>query len=530
MKPNLTFALVTTLTALALLGCSRNDDHGHANPHPLGQSGDRSRETGAQALAPVSITHFSDRTELFVEFTPLHVAGESTFAAHLTRLADFKPVTAGALSVILAGGDAPEERFEVSDIDSPGIFKPTVIPANAGVRTLRIVLASPEVNATHDLGNVTVFADEADARKAHPPAPAASSGIRFLKEQQWQSEFATARVGTKVIRLTVPATAVLRAPANEITQITAPTAGQLVATGAVFPHVGMRVVRGQVLATITPRLAADVDVSTLRLDADRARLKLGHAERERTRLEALLKEEAIPERRAIGARNDEQVAQAEVYAAERRLSPFARGTNEGGVVIRAPIEGTIAEVSVVAGAFLNDGQSLFVIANTARLWLEARVAEADIARITNPRGAWMYVPGRDEPIALQVGKGTRLVGFGTVLDPVTRTVPLILEFANPSSGLRIGMSVRADLWGDAARESIAVPADAIVDEGGQSVVYVQTGGESFERRPIRSGTREGAWIELHEGVKPGERIVTRGAYSVRLAATAPAAAGGGHTH
>lgn len=529
MSTRLLFAPAMMFAALVLMGCSRHED-GHAHPHPPGQSGNHAHESAAPALETLSITHFSDRTELFVEFAPLFVAGESTFAAHLTGLADFKPVSAGALTVILAGGNAPEERFEVTGVDSPGIFKPTVIPAHAGERTLRIELASPELNAIHDLGKVNVYVDEATARKAHPPTPAAGGGIRFLKEQQWQLDFATAPLSARVIRRTVPTTATLRAPANDVTQITAPTGGQLAASGAMFPHVGMKVTRGQVLATLTPRLAADVDTATLRLDADRARLKLALAQAERTRLETLFKDEAVPERRVIGARNDEQIARAELSAAERRLSPFARGASEGGVVIRAPIAGTIADVSVVAGAFLNEGQPLFLIANTARLWLEARVAEADLARIPEPSGAWLHVPGRDAPIALEVGKGTRLVAFGTALDPITRTVPLILEFANASNYLRIGMSLRAEIWGEAARESLAVPAAAIVDEGGQNVVYVQTGGESFERRLVRPGARDGQWVELRDGVKVGERIVTRGAYSVRLAAAAPAAAGQGHSH
>lgn len=528
MNATLACIAIGLAATLVLPGCSRHDDHGH--PHPHGQAGGHAHAGEPAGLEPVSITHFSSTTELFVEFPPLVVQGESIFAAHLTRLADFKPVTSGTLIVTLAGGNAPEERFEVPGVDSPGIFKPTVIPSNAGERTLRIALSSPELNAMHDLGKVIVYADEAAARKAQPVTKAADSGVRFLKEQQWQLDFATAPLASRPIRTVVPATAVLRAPANETTQIAAPTAGRLVASGSAFPHIGQRVERGQVLGSIAPRLAGDVDVATLQLDLERARLKLELASRERTRLEELFKAEAVAERRVIGARNEESIARAELNAAERRLNPYARGTGDAGVVLRAPIAGTIADVSVAAGAFLNEGQPLFVIANTARLWLEAKVAEADLARVPKPSGAWLRVPGQDEPIALEFGRGARLVAFGNALDPTTRTVPLIVEFANPSNGLRIGMAVRAEIWGDAAREALAVPAEAIVEEGGQSVVYVQTGGESFERRPVRAGTRDGPWIELREGVQAGERVVTRGAYSVRLAAASPTAAGHGHTH
>jgi multidrug efflux pump subunit AcrA (membrane-fusion protein) len=61
-------------------------------------------------------------------------------------------------------------------------------------------------------------------------------------------------------------------------------------------------------------------------------------------------------------------------------------------------------------------------------------------------------------------------------------------------------------------------------------VYVLREGESFERRVITTGSRDGEWVAVLSGLKAGERIVTLGAYQVRLAATAPAAIGHGHAH
>jgi cobalt-zinc-cadmium efflux system membrane fusion protein len=61
-------------------------------------------------------------------------------------------------------------------------------------------------------------------------------------------------------------------------------------------------------------------------------------------------------------------------------------------------------------------------------------------------------------------------------------------------------------------------------------VFVMTGGESFERRPVRVGTREGDWVEIVEGLEPGQRVVSRGAYLVKLAATKTGEIGHGHAH
>jgi multidrug efflux pump subunit AcrA (membrane-fusion protein) len=71
----------------------------------------------------------------------------------------------------------------------------------------------------------------------------------------------------------------------------------------------------------------------------------------------------------------------------------------------------------------------------------------------------------------------------------------------------------------------------VVDDGGQTIVFVQTGGESFERRPVTlGGPREGGFVQVAKGLDAGERIVTRGAHLVRLAALSPQTPGHGHVH
>jgi multidrug efflux pump subunit AcrA (membrane-fusion protein) len=62
------------------------------------------------------------------------------------------------------------------------------------------------------------------------------------------------------------------------------------------------------------------------------------------------------------------------------------------------------------------------------------------------------------------------------------------------------------------------------------VAYVMLGGESFERRVVRLGIRDGDYVQVIEGVEPGERVVTVNAYLVRLAGASPEAAGHGHAH
>ena len=75
-----------------------------------------------------------------------------------------------------------------------------------------------------------------------------------------------------------------------------------------------------------------------------------------------------------------------------------------------------------------------------------------------------------------------------------------------------------------------VPAEAVVDDAGRPIVFVQREGETFERRAVTLGPRSGDVVQITEGVKPGDRVVTKGAYLVRLASLSTSVPAHGHVH
>ena len=77
---------------------------------------------------------------------------------------------------------------------------------------------------------------------------------------------------------------------------------------------------------------------------------------------------------------------------------------------------------------------------------------------------------------------------------------------------------------------VAVPRAAILDDNGTPVAYVQTGGESFERRTLTLGATDGAWTQVLRGIEPGEMVVAAGGYQVRLASLSGNEFAGGHAH
>jgi RND family efflux transporter MFP subunit len=493
-------------------------------------------ETAAPEREALSYTHFTDRTELFVEFDALARDTESAFAAHVTRLSDFKPLAAGTVTAILSGGDAPEERFRADAPSVPGIFRPVAKPQHAGQRRLVFDIAFDGAVTRHDLGLVTVFESEQAAIAAAPKQEEpAGGGIVYLKEQQWKTEFATAPVAEGEVRGSIPANGVLRPRADGEARVGAPAAGRFLARGT-YPQIGMNVARNQVLGVIAPRVPADVDPSSLNLDAQRAQIALQQAQAERTRLEALFALEAVPERRVTEARRQEQAARADLQAAQSRLAQYrgtqsATGGESGGrFEVRSPVAGTIASVTVAPGEFIEEGRELFHVVDLSRLWLELQIPEGQVGQLQMSDSVWFQPEGFPGGFEVSTRTGGRVIASGGVVNPRTRTLPLVFEVLNANRQLKAGMFVRAHVFTGTTQRGIVIPLSSIVDEDGQPVAYVELEGELFERRPLKPGTRQGDVVQIVEGLKPGERVVTRGAYNIRLQAASGAVPAHGHAH
>jgi cobalt-zinc-cadmium efflux system membrane fusion protein len=514
------------VTALASAGCSKHEDD-HEHPHPEQQAAHD--DHGHAHGGGIAVTHYTEKTELFVEYPPLAQGVESAFAAHLTYMdpQGFRAVDRGRLTVILTGGGVPDEQAEANVSDTPGIFRPVLKPQHAGKRQLSLRLDLPSGPVIHDLGEVTVHPDRNSAEAALTKDEEAA-GIGFTKEQQWKIPFATQAAAERTVRESVPVTATLRPSSEREAIIAAPAAGLLRNGSSGFPQVGSTVKAGQVVAYLAPRLGGETDVATLRLEVDRARIAVEQARVERERLEGLLKLEAIPAKRVQDAVAQEKLAQANLAAAQQRVATFGGGA--GGIALKSPVAGTIVAVGAAPGAAVSEGQTVVHVADLNRLWLEARIPESAVNQVSRPEGAFFTIGEDVPPITLEVGKNARLVAFGGMVDPATRTVPVIFEFDNPQARLRAGTNINASVYTGRSVQGVAVPASALVDDNGTPVVYVLRNGESFERRMVTTGPRDGDWIAVQSGLDAGERVVTLGAYQVRLAATAPAAIGHGHAH
>jgi RND family efflux transporter MFP subunit len=481
----------------------------------------------------LDVTSWTDKSELFMEYPPL-VAGETVrFAVHLTRLNDFSALNAGRPHIEMTpeSGGSPA-TVPGSEPLRPGAFRVEgKIPA-AGRYRWALIVDAPGLSDRHDLGTATVFPDQpsaiADAEKRPPDDPTA---IAYLKEQQWTNPFATTPVTEKELRSSVRVPAQIQPVTGGEAIVSAPAAGRFAVEKLI--SIGANVQEGQALGRLEPRLAAGVDRATLSAEAAEAKAAMEAARAEQARAERLVADRAVPARRLEEARRAVTVAEARLQAAEARLAQRDQTLRTGGgaaagnaFVLRAPITGRVTDVMATQGASYEEGAALFKVVKTDEVELQALVPAADVEITRGVDRVALEVPGREEPLPLRLHHQHD----SGVINPDTKALTVQFEVENRDGRLLIGQSGTALLYTRNQVRVPAVPKDAVLMEAGRPYVFVQMGGESFARRFVEIAAREGDLVGLKSGVKPGERVVTRGAYDVQLASAAKGLPAEGHVH
>ena len=189
----------------------------------------------------------------------------------------------------------------------------------------------------------------------------------------------------------------------------------------------------------------------------------------------------------------------------------AAGEPRPFLAVRAPLSGTIIEAPALAGAHVDVGRLLF------SSW---PIRRASGPASTSSRRTWPGSgPGSDAVLRTQAYPDRefpgRLVLVGAVMDEKTRTVEGRVEVANGDGSLRAGMYVEAEIASGAERTALVVPAAALQEFQSRPVVFVKTGPTTFVLRPVETGARTAAGIEIKNGLAAGESVVTAGSFLLK---------------
>jgi cobalt-zinc-cadmium efflux system membrane fusion protein len=490
--------VVTALFVSGVMGCSKGDDDA----------------TGAEP-AGGAITLWTDSTELFMEHPALIVGAPDKFAVHLTDITDFAPLRSGRITLRFQPRDGGEALVVSQDTPrAPGIYGPAPEFRRAGIYDLTLLVQSPQARDSITVPGLRVYEKEEDAPREEESGDA---GISFLKEQQWKTPgFRTAFAASGELLASFDATGVIEAAPGRQAEVTAPIPGLVdAASVARSPSPGQRVRRGDVLAYLIPSLGEGGASAYAE-----ARAALREAQDEYTRAKRLVDADAAPRRRLHEAEN-------RLQAAREALSGYAGGGLAAGgrLPIRAPIAGEIARRSVAPGGWLEAGAPLFTIVDPSIVTLRVNVPASQASLVTPRSGAAFTIEGSDRHY-----EAAAVLSVGSVIDPASRTLPVLYQIPNADRSIKVGQNARVQVATGQRVTGVLIPGSAVLDEDGRAIVYVQPDGETFEKRELRLGGRQGDRVLILDGIKAGERVVTGAAYQVRLASLSTAVPAHGHEH
>lgn len=319
---------------------------------------------------------------------------------------------------------------------------------------------------------------------------------------------------------------------NRISRITLPVAGRIT---QVMVKLGDSVVSGQPLVGVESAEANNLQSGysqaiTAITQAQASLVQVKSAQRKAQvdydRATDLFEHNAIAKKELQAAENDLTQSKAAVDAAnaafeqakalkEQAVVQLAMyglkpGNYKQKVTLRAPLAGKVTEINIVAGEFRSDTATpVITIADLRKVWVVSDVPENELRLIRI---------AEEVLISLDAYPGEnfrgRVARLSDMLDPKTRTVKVSIELDN-SKGL-----FRPEMFGrirhlESPRNTTALPAGAIIQDGSRSIVYVEISAGRFEPREVKVGNRSGDLIGITSGVTPDDRVVVDGAILLR---------------
>jgi len=176
--------------------------------------------------------------------------------------------------------------------------------------------------------------------------------------------------------------------------------------------------------------------------------------------------------------------------------------------VSAPFNGLIADVDLAEGKRINSGEKLFRLVDVAKIKIDAGVLENDVPIIEK---------GTDAEVTFNALPGEqfhgRIIYINPCIDPVTKTCRVTVEILNRNNKIKPGMFASIKLSSQVLKNRVLIPREALVSRDKRNLVFVQEG-DLAKWKYIETGEQNDNYIEVLDGVKPGEKVITEGNFNL----------------
>lgn len=180
--------------------------------------------------------------------------------------------------------------------------------------------------------------------------------------------------------------------------------------------------------------------------------------------------------------------------------------------LKSPLSGIVVERTVTPGQSVTGDPDpvLFTVADLDVLQVVADVYEQDLALVREGQSAVVKVEAYPD-----VGFPATVTVVGDVVDPVTRTIKVRARVDNGAHKLKPEMFARLQLDVSESGQFLTVPREAVLEADGKQFVYVVEAGNKYVKREVKISNVSAEQSRVIEGLRAGERIVTKGAVLIK---------------
>ena len=278
---------------------------------------------------------------------------------------------------------------------------------------------------------------------------------------------------------------------------------------------GMSVSKGAPLVILSSKNMADGD------PVQKARIAYEVSKKEYERMKALVGNKIVSEK---------EFAQAEQVYENARISyeAVAKNHSASGQAVVSPISGYVKNLLVKEGDYVAVGQPLVSVTQNRKLFLRADVSEKYYPYLSTIGSANFCTPYNNKAYTLKELDG-RMLSYGKASGENGYYVPVTFEFDNKGDVIP-GAFVEVYLLSTPMEGVISLPHTALTEEQGSFFAYLQLDEEGYKKQPVTLGADNGESVQILSGIKAGDRVVTQGAYQVKLASATNAIPAHSHEH
>lgn len=451
----------------------------------------------------INLTLFSDDYELYAEMNKPIVGEQVNVLAHFTCLSDYKPVNEAKVYIKLILSEQKEIRTDVFKKRQPGIFEGDFELKQSGNYLLEFIMQVNEKTVIFHQDNIYVSEHQFDGQNYNDET---EKGITFLKELAWQLDFATIELKTKDFRYTIKTSGELLPARGSFHAITAKSSGII---NFIKPQLddGSFVRKGDVVFSISGEGLFENNVEN--------RFAIISSKFEQSKADIKRKKVLYNEKIVSASDFEKSMAQFKIDSAQ--YHNLLKEYQVNGVQITAPISGKIYELEVSDGDFVIEGQNIANILNNNKIRIHIDLPQRHFALINQIQSLNFKTAYHDKVYSLDELNGY-LLTKGSIANQNSGFIPVIFEIDNDD--LLVGSFVECWLLTNPIPNRLVIPKSALIEEQGNFYVYVQKSGETFEKRYIKFNVADGLQVWVTEGLEVGERIVSKGAMFIKVAATA----------